>query len=411
MALGAEVLDKKNMLNGTGGWINMLNKAIKDFVDLSVVFHYPYKKESFIHQNTKYFPVFTGNILLENLKMRFLGKVYDEDFLSQYLNIIEKVKPDIIHIHGTENPYLCIFGKTKVPVVVSIQGNLTVCYHKFLSGLHDKYLSKKPGYVNMSTILLGRDTFRRRYNNLKKMAVIEQGRLKYAKNVIGRTDWDKRITRVLAPNSRYFIINEILRDVFYDAKWNKRINKGKIVLFTTNSNKYYKGFETICHALHLLNSLKIDVEWRVAGISKVSLINKITKKELGRNYPSKGLVLLGSLSENELIKNLLNSHIYVMPSHIENSPNNLCEAMILGMPCISTFAGGAGSLLKDGEEGILIQDGDPWAMAGAIMEFINNFDKAVNYGRKAREKALIRHSKEIILNDLIKLYGSIIHEN
>jgi hypothetical protein len=33
--------------------------------------------------------------------------------------------------------------------------------------------------------------------------------------------------------------------------------------------------------------------------------------------------------------------------------------MIIGMPCIATFAGGTASMLKSDEEGILIQDGDP----------------------------------------------------
>lgn len=42
-----------------------------------------------------------------------------------------------------------------------------------------------------------------------------------------------------------------------------------------------------------------------------------------------------------------------MPSHIENSPNNLCEAMILGMPCIATDAGGTSTLLSNMKDGLL----------------------------------------------------------
>jgi glycosyltransferase involved in cell wall biosynthesis len=113
------------------------------------------------------------------------------------------------------------------------------------------------------------------------------------------------------------------------------------------------------------------------------------------------------LNERELIEKLKEAHIYIMPSHIENSSNSLCEAMILGMPCIATYAGGTGSILKDGEEGILIQDGDPWAMAGAILELYRNKELSIKYGINARNRALKRHDKNKIVNDLLEIYKNI----
>jgi glycosyltransferase involved in cell wall biosynthesis len=100
-----------------------------------------------------------------------------------------------------------------------------------------------------------------------------------------------------------------------------------------------------------------------------------------------------------------------MPSHIENSPNNLCEAMLIGMPCISTFAGGAGSLITDKFDGILIQDGDPYAMAGAILELYNDKEKAILLGQNARETALKRHDKDTVINDIIYNYNKIINDS
>jgi len=99
-----------------------------------------------------------------------------------------------------------------------------------------------------------------------------------------------------------------------------------------------------------------------------------------------------------------------MASHIENSPNNLCEAMILGMPCVATFAGGTSSMLKDGEEGILIQDGDPWAMAGSILEMRGSSEAAVSMGIKARLSALKRHCKDDIVSQLLDTYQIVIKQ-
>jgi glycosyltransferase involved in cell wall biosynthesis len=107
---------------------------------------------------------------------------------------------------------------------------------------------------------------------------------------------------------------------------------------------------------------------------------------------------------------MLNAHIYVMPSHIENSPNNLCEAMILGMPCIATFAGGTGSILQDGVDGILVQDGDPWAMAGAIIELINSPERLVFYAKNARTKALKRHDISNTVNQYLTIYTKILED-
>ena len=410
-ALGNDYLNKDSKIKGTGGWMYSLNTTLQDEVELSLAFHHPYNLAKFRFAKTSYFPIFTGNIIIENLKRRFFNKIYNQDFLKDYLKIIDEVNPDVIHIHGTENSFLCILGKTKTPVVISIQGNLTVYKHKFFTGFHGKYLNYKNQKTSIKSILFGKNSFSKGYNIMKKMSDIEQQHLKSALHIIGRTDWDKRITRVLAPNSFYHNGNEILRDGFYKKKWDNVYKDGKIVLFTTNGDNYYKGFETICHSISLLNDLNYEVEWRVAGVSKNSLINKITKKHLGSNYPERGSVLLGSLDEDALIKNLQESHIYIMPSHIENSPNNLCEAMILGMPCIATFSGGTASMLLDREEGILVQDGDPWVMAGAIIELIKDKNNAKQMGKKARMTALVRHDKKNIVNELINNYEVVIKHN
>jgi len=129
---------------------------------------------------------------------------------------------------------------------------------------------------------------------------------------------------------------------------------------------------------------------------------------MGRTYPVNGPRFLGNLNERELIQAMLKAHIYVMPSHIENSPNSLCEAMILGMPCITTLAGGTTSLLKDKKEGLVIQDGDPWSLAGALLEILDYPEVASQYGENARITALARHDPEKIVKDLLAIYNSII---
>jgi glycosyltransferase involved in cell wall biosynthesis len=390
-----------------GGWLISLEKAIKAKVELSVAFYFARYAEYFESDGVKYYPVCRKNWKLNIIRNKIFGDYIDREDLPVYLDIIDKVKPDIIHIHGTENPFGCIIGETEIPVVVSIQGNYTVCTHKYFSGIERKYTSLRGVDIRSpNTWLDNKSRIRRHRISSVPKTKREQRNLFNCRNIIGRTDWDRRISRILSARSRYFHNDEILRDSFYQKKWASPGND-KIIVHTTTGGAIFKGFETVCQALNELLKIGIDIEWRIAGIPKNSWLDKVVKKMLKDSYPSKGLILLGNLQEPELVSRMLEADIYVMPSHIENSPNSLCEAMIMGMPCISTLAGGSSTILKDKEEGLIIQDGDPWSMAGAILELASDREQAVRYGEKAREKALIRHNKDKIVSDLMVIYRTI----
>ena len=394
-------------LKGTGGWLKALDKALQNHVELHIAFYKQYNTY-FKYNKTTYHPIYIKlNFIKKLLKFMNIYKFQNREDLSKYLEIINLVKPDVIHIHGTENKFISIIPHTNIPIVVSIQGNLTIYLHKFFNGFERKYIkvsNKNSIYIKK---IFNSNTFANTYKWFKINHNEELKYLKTTKNIIGRTDWDKRISRIMAPESNYYHIDELLRDSFYKFKWEKH-SRDYTIIHSTNGNTLYKGFETLCQALYELNKTGYNCIWYVAGISPDDLIVRLTKKKLKDKYPSKGLVLMGNLNENDLLKNLLNSDLYVMPSHIENSPNNLCEAMILGLPIISTFVGGVGSLIKDNEEGILIQDGDPWVMAGAIIELINDNNKAIRISEKARTKANKTHNVNLIIEKLLSTYNKII---
>lgn len=382
--------------NGTGGWLKSLDKAIQDKVELHVAFYDRHYPREFVVGKTTYHQIAPYR-KFELTKRKFLLRFGKNMDLRKYLELIDEIKPDLIHIHGTEQSFIQLAKYTNIPVLLSIQAILTVMNYKYYSGISRK------------DIPLSAHNFIDSYNNFERQAKIERENVPYVKYVLGRTDWDRRVYSVLAPQAKYFTSNEVLRDGFYNRQW-KEIegNEGKIILHTTTGGLLFKGFETICMALQQLNRIGIDVEWRVAGLGENSKVVSVVKKKISKDYPTKGLVLLGSLSEKDLIDRMLEAHVFVYPTHQDNSSNALCEAMMLGMPCVSTFAGGSGTMLKDGKEGIMIQDGDPWAMAGAILELAHNRRKAMEYGNNARETALLRHSKGEIAQSLLDVYNNLV---
>ncbi|WP_020589301.1 glycosyltransferase family 4 protein [Desulfobacter curvatus] len=393
-------------LKGTGGWLKALDQSMQNNVELHIAFYHDQDIQEFQYKKTHYHPIFKEKkgLLSKYLDMRFSKVVFRED-VGKYLDIIDRVRPDLIHVHGTENPFGYIQEYVDFPVCISIQGNITVCFHRFFSGLERRYLKYSSKIIKT---ISGIQEFKIAYNKFSKMQIREQEILQKCKYIFGRTEWDYQITRILAPKSEYFYVGEVLREGFYSKSWEYNADR-RFVVFTTSGNTFYKGFESLCFALELLiDSNNLDLEWRVAGVSENDGIVQAVKKKLGSHYPKKGLRLLGRLNEDELIDQLLDASIYVMPSHIENSPNNLCEAMILGMPCIATYVGGTGSLLEHGKEGLLIQDGDPWALAGAVLELLRNPGNSVKMGAFAKKKAIARHNKTKIINDLQKVYSEIL---
>ncbi|WP_299498312.1 glycosyltransferase [Mucilaginibacter sp.] len=387
------------------GWIKSLEKNIQNKVDLSIAFYHHKKVAPFKLGATTYYPIeMYRNGNLTKIQRRLLNAIETEHDIQLLLEVIKEVKPDLIHIHGTEGAFGLVQKYNDIPTVVSIQGTITVYQYKFFSKISWFDVMK---YSKLKNILFSR-TFIHVYKLFKKMAAREQDIYRNSNHFIGRTAWDRRVTKVLAPSARYYHNDEILRNGFYTNKWSFK-PAAKLQLFTTIWGNIYKGLETLLDCASLLDNINLDYEWHVAGIRLNDEIVQIASK--GNKHPvSANIKFGGMISEQKLIEGLLHSHIYIATSHIENSPNSLCEALILGVPCIATNAGGTGSLMEDNKEGILIQDGDPYAMAGAIMELQDNYDKAIGFGAKACERALLRHDQEKITNDLLSIYRTILEK-
>lgn len=226
---------------------------------------------------------------------------------------------------------------------------------------------------------------------------------------MGRTDWDRRISSVLSPGSRYFHCDEIIRPLFYVNEWHPKTESSEFVIVSTIRNNIYKGLETIMQSKIILNEAfpDLNITWKIAGLLEEYEISYLVERKFKTKFKDNNIQLLGPVKENELLKLLLSADLYVHPSHMENSPNSVCEAMLLGMPVITTSTGGTSSLLTDMKEGLLIQDGDPYSLAGAILELVRNRNFANGLGANARVRALKRHNPVRIVEDLLDIYSSI----
>ncbi len=390
--------------NITGGWIKSEEQALKvhypDII-LGVVFPSDRNTEPYEIDDTFYFPVKNRKLsrIMRLLSRTNIRKSDYELHNKRYLEIIQYFNPDLIHIHGSENDFGSILTSVSLPVILSIQGLITVIEHKYFIGVSRWQTSLK--YLSPS------NKFLIQFNDYKYLRSLESKTLNAIKYVFGRTHWDKRITSVLAPQARYFHIDRVLRSQFYENEWHPLTNDG-VVLITTLRSSIYKGFETILETAGILQEQRINFKWKIVGLSSSDLLVKILRKKL-KNVAEK-IIFLGKLKEEQVIDELLTSDIFIQSSRIENSPNGVAEALYLGMPVIASFAGGTSSLVTDQKDGILVQDGDPWVLAGAVKELANNREMAATLGKHARNNAIKKHNPKVIADKIAAAYLEVIND-
>lgn len=403
-----KIIRNNDKLIHTGTWTEAILNSFKkqDDFELAVAFRSKNNHKVLKKDGVVYFPVSirVGKTKFSRVLKKSKHKIPWYDEIDDYLSIVEIFKPDLIHVFGTEENFGFITNHIKVPLVLSIQGNLTVYNWKYFSGLSNWQLFS---VIDFKKFVRFSSSYSF-YMLFKKMALREQEILKNIRYIIGRTDWDRRITRILSPNSKYFYNDEVLRDQFYKEPIVMPSVGEELIISTMSGPAVYKGLETVCMTVSLLNDLGVNFTWNIGGVSvKDNLVLSI-KRKLKNKFPKKNINFMGKLSEMEIINLLKGTNIYVLPSHIENSPLTLSEAMILGLPIVCALAGGTSSRLTDKKEGLLIQDGDPWSLAGAILELKDNYKQALVYGKNARKRALTRHDPNVIISDLKNIYYNIL---
>jgi len=346
-------------------------------------------------------------------------KQYSNKTLKYALQTLLEFKPDIVHCHGTEYSLAYAIGSEAkqlgLPILANIQG-LASPYAKYADGA----LTFKDKISNVTPLDFYRNTFLiSQKRNLLKRGKWENKLLKIADAVAGRTRWDQANTLEVNPALKYYFLNETLRDSFYIEKheaWNI-LNCNRHSIFVSNSGVALKGAHIMIKALSLIKQKYPDVMLRIVGMDVLSDNWKDRIRFTGYNlylrrliknlHLENNVIFLGNLSELEMKAEYLHANVYVLPSAIENSPNSLCEAQMLGVPSIASYCGGVPTLTHNGDTTPLYRFEEHAMLADLICE---EFDKGSDTDKleQTRQMALKRHSKENNASQLYKIYHSLL---
>ena len=114
------------------------------------------------------------------------------------------------------------------------------------------------------------------------------------------------------------------------------------------------------------------------------------------------------LSEKQMVAAYLETNVFLCTSSIENSPNSVGEAMLLGMPIISSNVGGVSDMLVHGKEGYLYQADAPYLLAYYIGLLFDDQEKERELGENARIHARKTHNKEENIKKLLEIYAELL---
>ncbi len=358
---------------------------------------------------------------VEYYSVSYSAKTDAAELEEKCARIIESFRPDVIQIEGTEFPHaramIDAAKKAGIPAVASMQGILNGQY-SYQCGqlqLDDMLLSGSLTQLFAALIL-----HLRKRKWYKPRMKTEREIIEKAEYILGRTTWDRAHTYAINPEAKYFSCNRVLRSPFYTEKWDTQ-KMQRHSIYVGNGYFALKGLHFVVQALPELIREYPDVKVYVAGYEPY-------KKNDSRSFIKKGyaaylkkliydlgvqdyIEFTGPLNADEVAKRLATVNAYVLCSAIENSPNTLGEAMLVGTPCAAAYVGGVPDMAEDGKEAIFYRNDDPQLLAWSIKRIFDNDELALSLSENGQRRAAITHDPQLNAEKLLKVYEEILSEN
>lgn len=393
-----------------GGWMVSLSAELAkiDGINLAVAAIYSGSELKKLEVNNITYYLIPGG------QKAILGKG-SERLKNYWRAVAGDFKPNLLHLHGTEYTHglALLLACPDIPSVVSVQGLLGVIEKYYYAGmeLSDVYL--RPSFRDIIKL----DPLWNNRRSMQKRAVFEREILCRVRHVIGRTTWDYANVKAVNPSIKYHHCDESLREPFYKNKWDiAKIQRHSI--FTTQAGYPIKGLHILLKAAALLKRDYPDIQVFAAGQNLLgnSFIERLKmpgyglylKRLIKKLGLEENVIFTGILDAETVVARLLNSNVFVIPSAVENSPNSLAEAMLLGVPCIGSYTGGIPDMLENGNCGLLYPFMEEAMLAEYIRRIFESGELALQFSQAGRESAHNRHDRRKITDTMVSIYREII---
>lgn len=266
---------------------------------------------------------------------------------------------DLIHLHG--DFIESYFGgklskKIKIPAVLTIH-----------AGLNKRLLKPKKAeyFKNISKIICVSEEIA---SDLKSIGVSEN-KLAVISSGIYLSEFEKANKDKIAD----------VRDKY-----------SKPIIISVGALRLAKGFKYLINAFKKIKEKFNDATLIIIGDGP----NRIELKKQAQGID--GIHFLGRQDNDRVTEYLKAADVFVLASIFtegdrEGTSNSIMEAMASGLPVVATKIGGNSYLLKEGINGLLIEDKNSDELAGAVIKLINH--------PEIREKMKIKNLEDIKQKD------------
>ncbi len=351
---------------------------------------------------------------------------YDPALEQDMREILQDFAPDLLHCFGTEYPHTLAavrsYGRPERSLI-GIQGLCSVYADAYMANIPEslKYKVTFRDWIKRDSLIRQQEKFRLR-------GQWEQEALRLAGHVAGRTGWDRYWTSKWNPNARYHLLQETLRPCFYQGEW-KYENCSRHTLFMSQGDYPIKGLHYMLDAMPAIVSEYPDAHLYVAGNCllrsgltghlRISAYGRYLEEQLKGYFLTEHVTFLGSQTGEQMKRQYLNCNAYVCASSIENSPNSLGEAMLLGVPVIAGEVGGISTMI-DPQEGWLFpgfvreetgqRERISRELTDRVLTVFEQRERVTERTEKARTHARRTHDGQRNLQQLLSLYQEITSE-
>jgi glycosyltransferase involved in cell wall biosynthesis len=142
----------------------------------------------------------------------------------------------------------------------------------------------------------------------------------------------------------------------------------------------------------------LEVARRLKGMAEFRMAGALDVSETARNRLAESVTLLGSVPRSEIAAQYAWADVFLLPSICEGSATVVYEALMAGLPIITTP--NAGSVVRQGVDGYVTPIRDVDAIEAALLSLAHDrdlfFHMARNARRRGREHSLEQYARRLI---------------
>ena len=411
-ALGEEYSVREGWLSGIlGRLLEEKNTAAE--LELGICF--PWQSEQ--ADDTQYLELGSRKVVCYGFREDLTApENYDPRLEERFARILAEFQPDLVHIFGTEfgHAYACakVWNRPE-RTLLGIQGLCSSVAENYYADLPD-------AVVNSVTLrdLLRKDSIRQQQEKFRMRAEREEMTIRLAGHITGRTEFDKKVSLQKNPKARYHFMNETMRSGFYEGSWSLE-NCNRQEIFISQGDYPLKGFHYLLEAMPIILKEAPQARIKVAGNSILGTggVKSMLKlpaygkylRSLIRKYGLEGRIqVLGRMQEEQMKQEYLSCHVFVCPSAVENSPNSVAEAQLLGVPVAASQAGGIPSVVEHEKSGLLFEKGKADQLAEAILRIMKEDDFARKLSASEQKLAAKKYDGDANYSRLLEIYEDIL---